>query len=75
MKKELLKNNWDFILYDVDGKKIIKVVFFNSYVDTSKSFFLKKEEEDFSFEEFKKLSEAIRNNYELYRERELIPSI
>ncbi len=75
MKKELFKNNWDFILYDFDGKKIITVVFFNSYVDTSKSFILKKEEEGLSFEEYKKLSEEIRNNYELFKERELIPAI
>lgn len=73
--KELYSNNWDFTLYDVDGEKIISVVFHNSFVDTSKSFRLKKDEEKFSFEELKKLSEHIRNNYELYKDREVTPSL
>jgi len=44
MKKELQKNNWDFTLYDVDGIKIISVVFFNSFMDISRSFLLKNKE-------------------------------
>ena len=75
MKKVLAKNNWDFILYDVDGEKIINVVFYNSFVDISKSFRLIKDEVCYNFEELKALSETIRNNYELYKNREIIPSI
>lgn len=75
MKEELLRNNWDFTLYEVDEKKIISVVFYNSYVDISKSFVLNKEEELYNFEELKKLSENIRNNYEAFKDREIIPSL
>lgn len=75
MKKELQSNNWDFTLYDVDGKKIITVVFYNSFVDISRSFLLNKEEEHFTFEELKKLSEEIRRNYEFFKNREIIPSL
>ena len=75
MKKELIKNNWDFILYDIEGEKIITVVFYNSFVDTSKSFRLTKDEVCYNFEELKVLSETIRNNYDLYKNREIIPSI
>ncbi len=75
MKKEIMKNNWDFILYEVDGKKIITVVFYNSFIDTSKSFVLKKDEEEYSFEDLKSLSEKIRTNYEAFKDREIIPSI
>jgi hypothetical protein len=75
MKKELQKNNWDFTLYDVDGKKIISVVFYNSFVDISRSFLLNKEEENYNFEELKKLSEEVRKNYELFKDREITPSL
>jgi len=73
--KELCSHPWDFTFYDVNGKKIISVVFHNSFVDTSKSFCLQGEEEKLDFERLKELSEHIRNNYELYKDREIIPSI
>ena len=40
--------------------KIINVVFFNSYLDISKSFILNEEEETYNFEDLKKLSEDIK---------------
>ncbi|WP_108809414.1 hypothetical protein [Aquimarina spinulae] len=73
--KQLFKNNWDFVLYEVDGKKIISVVFYSSYVDVSKSFQLNSTEENFNFEQLKDLAEQIRNDYESYKIREIIPSI
>jgi len=73
--KELYSHPWDFTLYDVNEKKIISVVFHNSFVDTSKSFRLQEGEEKFDFERLKELSEHIRNNYELYKYREIIPSL
>lgn len=73
--EEIYKNKWDFIVYDVDGQRVISVVFFNSMFDTSKSFRLSKEESSFDFEQFKILSEKIRNQYEAYKEREIIPPI
>jgi hypothetical protein len=75
MKKEIAKNNWDFILYEIDGKKILSVVFYNSFVDISKSFILREKEENYNFEELKILAEKIRNNYESFKDREVIPSI
>ncbi len=73
--KELYSNPWDFTLYEINGEKIISIVFYNSFVDTSKSFVLENEEKSFGFEELKKLSENIRNNYDLYKSREVSPSI
>lgn len=73
--RELYKNNWDFTLYEVNDKKIISVVFHASFVDTSKSFQLNEDEEVYNFDELKKLAENIRNNYELYKDREVIPSL
>ena len=73
--EKLCSNSWDFTLYKVDGEKIISVVFHNSFVDTSKSFKLNNEEEEFDFERLKELSEHIRNNYDLYKDREVIPSL
>ena len=75
MKKVLEKNNWDFTLYQIDEKKIISVVFHNSYVDISRSFLLKEIEENYNFEQLKLLSEKIRNNYESFKDREVIPSV
>lgn len=73
MKKEIFKHNWDFVLYDVDGKKIISVVFYNSYVDMSHSFYLKEEELEYDFERLIKLAEYIRENYDLFKDREVDP--
>ncbi|MDR6969177.1 hypothetical protein J2X31_003204 [Flavobacterium arsenatis] len=75
MKKELEKNNWDFILYQYGEKKVISVVFHNSFVDVSKSFILENNEENYDFQQLKELAEKIRNNYESFTNRELIPSI
>lgn len=75
MKRELFKNNWDFVLYEVDDKKVITVVFYNSFIDVSRSFYLTKEEECFNFDKLRCLSEDIRNHYENYRGREIIPAI
>lgn len=66
-----MRNNWDFILYDVEGDKILNVVFYNSFVDTSKDFLLTKDESNYDFEKMKVLAETIRNNYDSYRDREL----
>lgn len=75
MKKELEKNNWDFTLYQVDNTKVMSVVFYNSFVDTSKSFVLNKNEENYDFEQLKELASKIRDNYELFKDREIIPSL
>ncbi len=72
MKKQLMKHQWDFILYEENEEKIFDVVFHNSFVDTSKKFKLEDEELNFDFEELKALAEDIRNNYEKYKDREII---
>lgn len=73
--KEIQKNNWDFTLYDVDGKGVITVVFFQSMIDFSRSFYMTEEEKIFNFEQLKVLSEDIRNRYEAYKTREIQPAI
>jgi predicted transcriptional regulator len=75
MIKEIKKNNWDFTLYEVGKEFIISVVFFNSMIDFSRSFKLTDNEKVFQFEQLKELSENIRNNYDVYEEREIIPAI
>ena len=71
MKKQLMKHQWDFILYEENNKKIFDVIFYNSFVDTSKKFELKGEELNYDFEQLKALAEDIRNNYENYKDREI----
>lgn len=73
MRTELYKHNWDFILYEEDGKKIFRVVFYQSFTDTSREFRLIGEELNYNFEELKELAEDIRNNYENYKDREIKP--
>lgn len=68
--KEICRNDWDFVLYEVDDKMIIEVVFFG-FVDYSKKFLLLDEEYTVGLEYLKVLSEKIRNNYELYKDREV----
>ena len=73
--KEIQKNNWDFTLYDVDGKGVITVVFFQSMIDFSRSFYVTEEEKGLNLEQLKVLAEDIRNRYESYKTREIQPAI
>lgn len=75
MVKLIIKNSWDFTLYEVEENYIISVVFFNSMVDFSRSFKLTEIEKLFNLEQLKDLSELIRKNYQDYKEREVIPAI
>ena len=72
MRKELFDSPWDFTLYEESGNKILEVVYCNSYFDFSREFKLKDEELSYDFEELKVLAEDIRNNYEKYKDREII---
>lgn len=69
------KNNWDFTVYQVGKDEVITVVFFNSMIDFSRSFLMNKTELTFDITQLKELSEQIRNNYDLFKYREIIPAI
>ena len=64
------KHNWDFTLYEIEGERIIGVVFFG-LVDFSRNFQLSEEEANLNHEGLKMLSERIRNDYESYKHREI----
>lgn len=66
------KNNWDFTVYKYRDKETISVVFHNSFVDISKHFLLTEAEMNFNFDELKELAEKIRNNYEAFKDREIM---
>lgn len=72
---ELARNNWDFILYETDEGFIMNVVFHVSAVDFSRSFRISEEEAKQDIEQLKQLSERIRNNYELFKDREIVPVV
>ncbi|MDF9800470.1 hypothetical protein OKW21_005733 [Catalinimonas alkaloidigena] len=72
---ELVRNNWDFILYKTDEGFIINVVFYSSAVNFSRSFRVSEEETNQDFEGLKQLSEQIRSNYEVFKDREIVPAI
>jgi hypothetical protein len=73
--EKVMKNNWDFILYRTDEGYVLNVVFYSSSMDFSRSFKLSSEESNLDFEGLKQLSEQIRNNYELYKDREVTPVV
>ena len=75
MTKLIAKIDWDFTLYEVDQNYFISVVFFNSMVDFSRSFKLTKNERLYNLDQLKELSDLIRNNYNNFKEREIIPAI
>lgn len=75
MKELVQKKDWDYSIYNVNGEKIISVVFYNSFVDYLRSFLLRKEEECYSFEEFALLAEKIRDNVTIYEDREIVPTL
>jgi hypothetical protein len=69
------KNNWDFSLFHTDEGYVLNVVFHASFSDFSRSFRVKKEEIQIDFEGLKEFSEEIRNNYDLYKHREVTPVV
>jgi hypothetical protein len=74
MVKKLYVRNWDFTLYQINDKYVISVVFFG-LVDFHRSFYLQPLELVDDYEQLKNLSEKIRNNYENYKSREIVPAI
>ena len=48
-----MSDRWNFILYKQNGKKIIDVDFFKSFVDTSKKFKLQRDEVEYDFDQLK----------------------
>ena len=71
MKKELQKNNWDFVLYKDEDDIIINVVFFDKAIDYSRNFKVGNEVANLDFESLKTLSSHIRDNYEIYKDKEI----
>ncbi|MDH7913762.1 hypothetical protein [Winogradskyella sp. SYSU M77433] len=74
MKKELYSRNWDYTLYEVNGKQIITVTIFGR-VDYQRSFYLENEVKESEYENLKELSEDIRNNYDKFKSLEITPPI
>ncbi len=73
--KKTHKKNWDYSLYESDGEKIITIMFFASFIDYPRSFYLNKEELNLDYDELSILAEKIRFHYEDYKEREIVPPI
>ena len=73
--KEIYIKRWDYILYEIDDKKILTVMFFASYVDYPRSFYLEGSELNLNYEELSVLAERIRFNYDASKNREIIPPI
>lgn len=72
--KQLDNKNWDFTLYEVDKQRIITVMFYG-VVDFPRSFYLRESEYAYNHNELVQFAENIRNNYDLFKDRELIPAI
>ncbi|MCT4614450.1 MAG: hypothetical protein N4A49_06205 [Marinifilaceae bacterium] len=73
--EELAKHNWDFVLYKTDHGFVINVVFYQSAFDYSRSFKISELEAKQNMDKLKELSEHIRNNYDLYKSREIVPVV
>ena len=73
--KEIYIKRWDYILYEIDDKKILTVMFFASYVDYLRSFYLEGSELNLNYDELSVLAERIRFNYDVFKNREIIPPI
>ena len=71
----LIKSNWDFILYKIEGGYVINVTFCGSYIDITRSFRFLDVELTPNFDEVKTLADKIRDNYEEYQGREIVPTV
>ena len=73
--KEIYIKRWDYILYEIDDKKVLTVMFFASYIDYTRSFYLEGSELTLNYDELSVLAERIRFNYDDFKNREIIPPI
>ncbi|NQX82038.1 MAG: hypothetical protein HRT66_08620 [Flavobacteriaceae bacterium] len=73
--KEVYDSPWDFTLYKTDEIFVLNIDFCNSFVDVTRSFKLKEDEINYTFEEIKQLAERIRKDYESYKHREITPVV
>ncbi|MFN3405303.1 MAG: hypothetical protein ACK40G_14480 [Cytophagaceae bacterium] len=71
MNQELLKKNWDFVLYEKDGERFLEVVFFDKPIDYTRTFSLQDVNIILDVSYLSQLSEMIRNNYESYKDSEV----
>lgn len=74
MVKEIYSRAWDFKLYNTENGIVLSVIFFG-IVDFHRSFKLSEADLPVDLEDLKSLSEEIRNNYDKYKEIEIIPAI
>ena len=74
MVRELYKKNSDYTIYQADHLTIISVVFFG-LVNYQRSFYLLPNEISTDYESLSNLPEQIRNNYDNYKGREVVPAI
>ncbi|MEN9917800.1 MAG: hypothetical protein RL662_236 [Bacteroidota bacterium] len=72
--KELGKRNWDYVLYEVDDKLILTVIFF-SQIDYPRSFVFGRDEVSLHSEDLEKLAQGIRDNYLIYKDKEVNPPV
>ena len=70
--EELVKNPWDFVVYKTNKGFVINVVFHASAIDYSRSFRLDEQKAYQGIEGLKQLSQSIRENYNFYKDREII---
>ena len=72
--KNVFSKNWDYEVYLIGDKTIITIMFFG-LIDYQRSFYLYDYEILEGYEKLNSLAEIIRNNYEEYQNREIIPAI
>ncbi len=70
----IYQKNWSFEVYDVNKELVITVIFFG-VIDYYRSFYLESNEITKNLDDLESLAENIRNNYNLYKHREIIPAI
>ena len=73
--REVCESEWDFILYETEQGYVLNVEYASGIVDYSRSFKLNEEEAKQDIEGLKQLSEQIRKNYELFKDREIVPVV
>ncbi|SQI41837.1 Uncharacterised protein [Leminorella richardii] len=71
---ELCSSQWNYILYSVNGRTVITVIFFD-IVDYYRSFYLLDSEITLNEKALVNLAENIRNNAKSYENRERFPAV
>ena len=72
-KEVIRKESWNYILYKYGTRRLLTVIFWGSFIDVSRSFWMGEEIDQLPADCIRHLADKIRNNYTQFKSIEITP--